>query len=69
MKPANVLLDEDGQWRLCDFGFAIVCGDRTLKKGMGTLAYSSPELLACEQGYKGRVRRVGAKPSLVLAAS
>lgn len=51
MKPANVLWDGE-QWRLCDFGFAVVCHDRTIKKALGSLAYSAPELVA-QEGYKG----------------
>ena len=51
VKPANVLFDGE-QWRLCDFGFAVECQNRTLKKGMGSMAYCAPEILANE-GYKG----------------
>ena len=44
LKPGNVL--HDGQrWRLCDFGFAVVCHDEKLKNSCGTLVYSAPELL------------------------
>ena len=38
IKPANVLYD-GRRWRVCDFGFAIVCADRKLKKSVGTVAY------------------------------
>ena len=51
VKPANVLYDGE-QWRLCDFGFAMVCHERTLKKAIGSLAYCAPEIVANE-GYKG----------------
>ena len=56
IKPANVLYDGQ-RWRLCDFGFAIECGDKRLKKPCGTLQYSAPEILTIgtngDGGYLG----------------
>jgi len=58
IKPGNVVLDSiesdgHGRWRLCDFGFAIVCGDRLIKKAVGTPTYLAPELVQ-GQWYVGR---------------
>ena len=44
LKPGNILHD-GRRWRICDFGFAVVCDDKPLKKSCGTLVYSAPELL------------------------
>ena len=54
IKPGNVLYDGH-RWRLCDFGFAFVCGDDDAKqkKVMGTLDYLAPEVLSGE-GYHGK---------------
>ena len=51
IKPANVLYD-GRRWRLCDFGFAIKCGERRLKKMVGTPAYIAPELVT-RSAYTG----------------
>ena len=61
IKPANVLYDGQ-RWRLCDFGFAVVCGGRLLKKACGTLAYSAPELLLA--GSEGSPGYIGAQVDL-----
>eukprot|EP00966_Prymnesium_polylepis_P323816 7379951-Prymnesium_polylepis.1 len=55
VKPANVLFDgDDLHVRLCDFGFACVAHNRTLRKTLGTLQYCAPELIATgSEGYKG----------------
>ena len=50
MKPANVLYDGH-RWRLCDFGFAIVCHERLLRKVCGTLDYLAPEVVSGESYY------------------
>lgn len=53
VKPGNILFDhQDGSWRLCDFGFSLKCGERILKKAVGTPAYVAPEIVANE-GYVG----------------
>ncbi len=50
IKPANVLLAEDGMPRLSDFGIARMAGSNITKSGeiMGTLAYLAPEVLEGE---------------------
>ncbi len=54
VKPGNVLYDGQ-RWRLCDFGFAIVCAGRRLKRNVGTHAYQAPEMLSlADGGYLGR---------------
>ncbi|MEO1440965.1 MAG: protein kinase, partial [Chloroflexota bacterium] len=49
LKPDNILLDEDGNTYLTDFGIAKTVGDRPDKEAegriSGTLAYTSPEQL------------------------
>ena len=50
VKPANVLYDGH-RWRLCDFGFAIVCHERLLRKVCGTLDYLAPEVVSGESYY------------------
>ena len=52
IKPGNVLYD-GRRWRLCDFGFAIICNDDPLKDKCGTLAYCAPEIVA-NKSYKGK---------------
>ncbi len=48
MKPANVMLREDGTVRLVDFGIAVEVGlhNRRLPRRMGTPGYAPPEQLA-----------------------
>ena len=46
VKPSNLLLDEDGNLRLTDFGVAIVAGDTRLTAAggaVGTVPYMAPE--------------------------
>ena len=40
IKPANVLFDGKA-WRLCDFGFAVVCGNEKLKEVWSMLTHST----------------------------
>ena len=43
--------------KLCDFGFACVCGDSLLRGYAGTPAYSPPEIATvadAAKGYRGR---------------
>lgn len=63
IKPGNILFDNEGgasvpdfRVKLCDFGFAVKCGNRVLKKLVGTPSYIAPELTGSgtESGYKGR---------------
>lgn len=71
VKPANVLLlrpiaekfgiDEGGlasvHLKLCDFGFACVCGDVKLKSYCGTPSYLAPELVTKAEAAKGYLGR------------
>ena len=43
VKPANILVGEDGLVRLVDFGLAEVLGTHSLAGGAGTYAYMAPE--------------------------
>ncbi|KAK1333669.1 hypothetical protein QTO34_006055 [Cnephaeus nilssonii] len=54
LKPDNILLDEDGTWKLADFGFSRkVSDDCKLSTFCGTFHYLAPELLQREP-YDGR---------------
>jgi serine/threonine protein kinase len=64
LKPGNILFDgplgaAEPQMRvkLCDFGFALKCGRRMLKRQLGTPTYLAPELTIppdAHDGYRGR---------------
>lgn len=45
MKPQNVLMDQNGVSKLCDFGFATLMQDFVLKSIKGTPLYMAPELM------------------------
>lgn len=47
LKPANILLSESGQVKLCDFGSAIIMNDNTTTTTVprGTADYAAPELI------------------------
>ena len=46
LKPENVLLDNSGHIKLCDFGFACTMSSRdsVLNDGCGTAMYVAPEI-------------------------
>ena len=64
IKPANILFDgalgaaeAQPTVKLCDFGFALRCGGRMLKKQVGTPQYVAPELTIppdAHAGYRGK---------------
>ena len=64
VKPGNILFDGPlgaaEPWlrvKLCDFGFAIRCANKRLKKQVGTPQYVAPELTIppdAHAGYRGR---------------
>ncbi|OCT99519.1 hypothetical protein XELAEV_18005301mg [Xenopus laevis] len=47
LKPDNILLDQNGHFKICDFGLAVlnVFGDKTIGGRAGTLGYMAPEVL------------------------
>jgi serine/threonine protein kinase len=47
LKPANVLIDGDWCPRVCDFGAAVISGERA-KAPVGSPAYMAPEMFNCE---------------------
>ena len=54
VKPENVLYSDASRTsiKLCDFGFAVVCGDRKLRTVCGSPAYMAPEL-STREAYHG----------------
>ena len=64
VKPGNLLFDGPLganepilRVKLCDFGFAVKCGKRLLKKQVGTPSYVPPEITLppdSHDGYRGR---------------
>ena len=56
IKPGNVLYADTERRvvKLCDFGFAIRCGDVRLRDRMGTLLYQAPELVSEPPAYNGK---------------
>lgn len=60
IKDQNILIDDDGNPRLCDFGLARFIGkkkiqNRRLTYGVGTLPYQPPEMLAHDGVYSKAV--------------
>jgi hypothetical protein len=55
VKPANILLGEDGRPRLVDFGLALAVGSDALRQLSGTLPYMAPEQA------RGEVERIDAR--------
>jgi serine/threonine protein kinase len=55
VKPANILLGEDGRPRLVDFGLALAVGSEALRQLSGTLPYMAPEQA------RGEVERIDAR--------
>src|SRR5436853_401973 len=55
VKPANILLGEDGRPRLVDFGLALAVGSDALRHLSGTLPYMAPEQA------RGEVERIDAR--------
>ena len=64
IKPANVLLDLSRGWCLCDFGFAVQCDERPLKRVVGTPLYLAPELVA-GSSYSGKAADMWAFGAMV----
>src|SRR5436305_2397399 len=52
LKPANIMIDGDGNVRVADFGLAVAAGDPTASHA-GTPQYMAPELLAGGQASVG----------------
>ncbi len=54
LKPENLLIDENGHLKLCDFGFATSVGHEevgTLNDGCGTAMYIAPEIAGGSKGH------------------
>jgi serine/threonine protein kinase len=47
IKPENILISETGTVKLADFGLSIVASEELPVTRVGTLAYMSPEVVAC----------------------
>jgi len=54
IKPENILLDEEGYIRLCDFNLSKHIGERKDDRVVGTLEYMAPEVIfgAKDQSYE-----------------
>lgn len=56
MKPENILLDENDNIKLCDFGWSAYLGpDETRKTFCGTIDYMAPELVQRDIKYDHNV--------------
>lgn len=54
IKPENILLGDDGEVKLADFGWSVVCSKGRRNTICGTLDYLAPEMLS-GGGYDHRV--------------
>jgi tetratricopeptide (TPR) repeat protein/predicted Ser/Thr protein kinase len=53
LKPGNILVDQDGEPRIIDFGLARALGRRRGSGPEGTPAYMAPEQVRCDPGAAG----------------
>ena len=53
LEPQNILVDEEGNIKLADFGLARAFGIpiKTLTHEVVTLWYRAPEILLCQRAY------------------
>ena len=60
VKPENILFTDGSlsSVKLCDFGFAIRCGERRLRTVCGSPQYMAPELTRASARYAGPERRL-----------
>ena len=54
IKPANILINRDGQVKLVDFGVARLTGDLSNKPGGGTPAFAAPEVISGARDFDAR---------------
>ncbi|OHS99329.1 hypothetical protein TRFO_34234 [Tritrichomonas foetus] len=55
LKPENILLDSNKHVKISDFGISTISSDTTHTKGVGTLAYMSPEQLNEDEHYTNKI--------------
>ena len=56
IKPSNILIDDECNIRLCDFGSSRICvKNKTFTSGVGTKWYKSPEILLGKKNYNKNV--------------
>ena len=59
IKPENIIVSNDGQIRLIDFGLAAVAKKRTLTEIAGTPYYMAPEVFKHLYGRKSDIWSLG----------